>query len=92
MKKIRNIDESIFYKQKRYGLGNSIFQIYKLRTMYVDSDIKGNTNQDDPRIYSFAKGIRNMRLDEIPQIINILLNQNYQLYISLIYNVFQSIF
>ena len=74
MKKIRNIDESIFYKQKRYGLGNTIFQIYKLRTMYVDSDIKGNTNQDDPRIYSFAKAIRNMRLDEIPQIINILLN------------------
>ncbi len=38
MKKIRNIDESIFYKQKRYGLCNSIFQIYKLRTMHVDSD------------------------------------------------------
>ena len=74
MKKIRNINESIFYKQKRYGLGNSIFQIYKLRTMYVNSDTKGNTNQDDPRIYSFAKVIRNMRLDEIPQIMNILQN------------------
>ena len=74
VKKIRKIDESIFYKQKRYGIGNSIFQMYKLRTMYVDSDIKGNTNQDDPRIYSFAKVIRNMRLDETPQIINILLN------------------
>ena len=64
----------LFYKQKRYGIGNSIFDIYKLRTMYVDSDIKGNTSQDDPRIYSFAKKIRNMRLDEIPQIINILQN------------------
>ena len=74
MKKIRNINESIFYKQKRYGLGNSIFQIYKLRTMYVNSDTKGNTNQDDPRIYSFAKVIRSMRLDEIPQIMNILQN------------------
>lgn len=74
MKKILNINESTFYKQKRYGLGNSIFQMYKLRTMYVDSDLKGNTNQDDPRIYSFAKLIRSMRLDEIPQIINILQN------------------
>ena len=74
MKKIQNIDESIFYKQKRYGIGNSIFHMYKLRTMYVDSDLKGNTSQDDPRIYFFAKAIRNMRLDEIPQIINILQN------------------
>tara|TARA_B100000161_G_scaffold191515_1_gene138738 strand:- start:19 stop:507 length:489 start_codon:yes stop_codon:yes gene_type:complete len=75
MKKIQNIEESIFYKQKRYGIGNSIFQMYKLRTMYVDSDLKGNTSQDDPRIYFFAKAIRNMRLDEIPQIINILQNE-----------------
>ena len=74
MKKIQNIEESIFYKQKRYGIGNSIFHMYKLRTMYVDSDLKGNTSQDDPRIYFFAKAIRNMRLDEIPQIINILQN------------------
>lgn len=74
MKKIGNIDESILYKQQRYGIGNSIFQMYKLRTMYVDSDMRGNTSQDDPRIYSFAKVIRNMRLDEIPQIINILQN------------------
>ena len=74
MKKIQNINESIFYKQRRHGLDNGIFQVYKLRTMYVDSDMKGNTSQDDPRIYSFAKIIRNMRLDEIPQIINILQN------------------
>ena len=45
MKKIGNIDESILYKQQRYGIGNSIFQMYKLRTMYVDSDMKGNTSQ-----------------------------------------------
>tara|TARA_Y100001958_G_C21185075_1_gene514298 strand:- start:117 stop:509 length:393 start_codon:yes stop_codon:yes gene_type:complete len=43
--------------------------------MHADSDLSGNTSQNDPRIYSFAKLIRNMRLDEIPQIINILFNE-----------------
>ena len=62
-----------FINRKDMVIGNSIFQIYKLRTMYVDSDMKGK-NQDDPRIFSFAKVMRNMRLDEIPQIINILQN------------------
>jgi lipopolysaccharide/colanic/teichoic acid biosynthesis glycosyltransferase len=75
LKKFRNISESLFYKQKRYGLNNSIFEIYKFRTMHADSDLSGNTIQNDPRIYSFAKLIRNMRLDEIPQIINILFNE-----------------
>ena len=53
MKKIHDINESLFYKQKRYG--NNIFNIYKLRTMYKDSDSSGNTNKDDPRIYSVCK-------------------------------------
>ena len=73
IKKVKKIDESIFYKQKRYGLNNKPFSIYKLRTMRIDTNIQGNTSKNDPRIYPFAKTIRNMRLDEVPQIINILL-------------------
>ena len=73
MKKIHDINESLFYKQKRYGLNNYIFNIYKLRTMYKDSESSGNTNKDDPRIYLFAKKVRSLRLDEMPQIINILI-------------------
>ena len=72
LKKVNKIDESIFYKQKRYGLKNKPFDIYKLRTMRIDSSLKGNTRQNDPRIYPFARVIRNLRLDELPQILNIL--------------------
>ena len=43
--------------------------------MYSDSESRGNTNKDDPRIYSFAKTIRNLRFDEIPQIVNIFMGQ-----------------
>ena len=75
IKKVKKIDESIFYKQKRYGLSSKPFDIYKLRTMRADSSLMGNTSKDDPRIYPFAKVIRNMRLDELPQIINILFGQ-----------------
>ena len=64
LKKVHKIDESIFYKQKRYGLKNKPFDIYKLRTMRVDSSLKGNTSKNDPRIYPFAKVIRNLRLDD----------------------------
>ena len=72
IKKTKKIKGSLFYKQKRYGLNNKTFDIYKLRTMTIDSDHEGNTTQNDPRIYPFAKIIRKLRLDEIPQIINIL--------------------
>jgi len=71
--KVNKIDESIFYKQKRYGLNNKPFDIYKLRTMRIDTRLEGNTSRNDSRIYPFAKIIRNLRLDELPQIINILL-------------------
>tara|TARA_B100000035_G_scaffold83395_1_gene69938 strand:+ start:513 stop:1343 length:831 start_codon:yes stop_codon:yes gene_type:complete len=73
MKKVKRIHESIFYKQPRYGIRNNIFNIYKFRTMHANSETKGNTYKDDPRIYSFATKIRKLRLDEIPQIINIFL-------------------
>ena len=73
MKKINKINDSIIYKQQRYGMRNYIFNIYKLRTMHEHSAAKGNTHKNDPRIYPFARKIRNLRLDEIPQIINIFL-------------------
>lgn len=72
IKKIKKIDNSLFFKQKRYGMNNQPFDIYKLRTMKADSDFKGNTTHNDQRIYPFAKIIRKLRLDEVPQIINIL--------------------
>ena len=73
LKKIHKVNDSIFYKQQRYGMGKNMFNIYKLRTMHENSDLKGNTSINDPRIYTFATKIRKLRLDEIPQIWNILL-------------------
>ena len=75
IKKINKIYDPILYKQERYGLKNHTFNIYKLRTMKTDSDLEGNTSTDDPRIYSFAAWLRKYRLDELPQIINILLGE-----------------
>ena len=43
--------------------------------MKTDSDLKDNTSRDDPRIYSFAAWLRTYRLDELPQIFNILLGE-----------------
>lgn len=72
MKKKHKISDSIFFKQKRYGLNKSNFNIIKLRTMHEDSEMFGNTKKSDPRVYSYAKTIRNLRLDELPQLLNII--------------------
>lgn len=71
MKLIKGYDGSFIFIQKRHGINQKVFSLFKLRTMYIDSDSQGNTVKDDKRIYSFAKFIRKYRLDELPQIINI---------------------
>ena len=75
MKKKNKINDSIFFKQKRYGLNKCSFDIIKLRTMHEDSEMFGNTEKSDPRVYSFAKHIRNLRLDELPQLLNIMFGE-----------------
>ena len=72
MKWIKGHDGSFIFQQKRYGINKNIFSIFKLRTMHIDSDLDGNTVKNDQRIYSFAKLLRKFRLDELPQIINII--------------------
>ena len=64
----------IFYSQYRIGRGNKPFRVWKLRTMVVDAD-KNNvhwTTDNDNRITRVGKLIRKMRLDEVPQLVNIL--------------------
>lgn len=73
MKLINGCDGNFVYIQKRYGMNKNIFSLFKLRTMHLYSESKGNTVKNDQRIYTFAKFIRKYRLDEFPQIINILL-------------------
>ena len=65
----------IFYRQKRITKYGKEFKIFKFRTMVVDADKKGSlvTLNDDQRITKIGKKIRKIRLDELPQLFNILL-------------------
>ena len=64
----------VFYRQKRITKYGKKFRIFKFRTMICDADKKGSlvTTNEDERITKVGKKIRNSRLDEIPQLINIL--------------------
>lgn len=62
------------FKQTRITQYNKKFNIYKFRTMVVDAEKLGTqvTSKNDSRITGVGKVIRKCRLDEIPQIINVL--------------------
>jgi len=64
----------IFYSQKRLGQNGSVFTIYKIRSMVVNAEINGIrwASEEDDRITHVGKFIRKTRIDEIPQLINIL--------------------
>ena len=64
----------IFFLQKRVTTNGRIFKIFKFRTMKENSEkLSGVTVKNDPRITRLGKYLRKLRLDEIPQIFNILL-------------------
>lgn len=65
---------SFFYTQERMGRGEVPFQIIKLRTMVKDAEKDGAqyAQKNDSRITWFGKILRNSRLDEVPQLINVL--------------------
>lgn len=67
----------IFYKQIRIGRDGQIFFIYKFRTMIQDAEKNGPqfTAPNDARITKAGKILRTLRLDELPQAINILKNE-----------------
>jgi exopolysaccharide biosynthesis polyprenyl glycosylphosphotransferase len=65
----------VFYSQERIGLYGLPFRIYKFRTMvdHAEQDDRPQLTADnDPRITSAGKWLRKYRLDELPQLINIL--------------------
>lgn len=65
----------VFYRQERVTQYGKLFRIFKFRTMIVDADKKGSlvTTKNDNRITKIGNKIRKCRLDEIPQLFNILL-------------------
>lgn len=65
----------VFYRQLRVGRYNTDFRIYKFRSMYTDSDKRGliTIGGHDPRVTRAGYYIRKLKLDELPQLINVLL-------------------
>ncbi len=65
----------VFYKQVRIGKNLSPFKLYKFRSMTTDADKKGllTVGNKDSRITSIGYYLRKYKLDELPQLINVLL-------------------
>ena len=65
----------VFYRQERITTYGRTFRIFKFRTMVKDADKLGTavTQQNDPRISKVGHKLRKLRLDELPQLINVLL-------------------
>jgi lipopolysaccharide/colanic/teichoic acid biosynthesis glycosyltransferase len=62
----------ILFLQKRIGQNGKIFQIYKLRTMELDPRREiGQTYTSDPAVFRFGKILRRLKIDELPQIFNV---------------------
>jgi exopolysaccharide biosynthesis polyprenyl glycosylphosphotransferase len=65
----------IFYSQKRYGLNSKIFNVYKFRSMVQDAEKKSGpawATKNDPRITRVGNIMRKTRIDELPQLMNIM--------------------
>lgn len=61
------------YKAERVGKGGKLFKCYKFRSMRVDSGkVRLTTLENDDRIFPFGKFIRKAKIDEMPQVVNIL--------------------
>ena len=68
-------EREVFYFQKRIGYRNKPFDIWKFATMLKNSPNIGTgeiTLRNDPRVTSFGKFLRRTKLNELPQIINVL--------------------
>ncbi len=65
----------VFYFQQRVGLNGKVFTIYKFRSMAQNSENKTGASwavENDPRVTRFGTFIRKTRIDELPQLINVL--------------------
>lgn len=68
----------VLYRQERVGLHGRAFRLYKFRSMRVDAEADGAARwaeQRDPRVTRVGRVIRALRIDEIPQIVNVFLGQ-----------------
>jgi len=62
----------ILFKQSRIGLNGKSFNCYKFRSMHVNSKFNPYTQENDSRIFPFGNTMRKMRIDELPQLFNVI--------------------
>ena len=64
----------VFHRGLRSGLRGKPFRIFKFRTMVIDAESRGglSTAKDDPRVTCIGKVLRRHKIDELPQVINVL--------------------
>ncbi|WP_270938171.1 exopolysaccharide biosynthesis polyprenyl glycosylphosphotransferase, partial [Falsiroseomonas oryzae] len=65
----------VFYRQERVGRGGRVFDLFKFRSMVVDAEASGSpvwASKQDSRITRVGRFIRLTRIDEIPQVLNVL--------------------
>ncbi|WP_299260638.1 exopolysaccharide biosynthesis polyprenyl glycosylphosphotransferase [uncultured Kushneria sp.] len=63
----------ILFRQRRSGFQGEEFDVYKMRSMYVNPDDARPTQEgDDPRITKVGRYLRKYRIDELPQLFNVL--------------------
>lgn len=62
----------VLFRQKRPGLNERIFTLYKFRSMSDEKDEHGNLLPDEVRLTSFGAKLRDTSLDELPELLNIL--------------------
>ena len=65
----------VFYRQQRIGRGGKPFWLYKFRTMYVGEGGSLVTVEGDPRITPVGRVLRRWKLDELPQLWNVLIGE-----------------
>jgi len=64
----------VFYRGIRVGKNGKSFRVFKFRTMVVNADKIGgpSTSEDDPRVTKVGRFIRSYKIDELPQLLNVL--------------------